>query len=108
MVCVPLVFYLVLYIGGDTMEGARDFGWLGPSNAPASWQSSISLYGFSSLGQVEWWVLPYQLPTLLGMIFVVSFSSCLDIVAIEMDGGRPLNKNHELSTVGASNLIAGR
>lgn len=24
-----------------------------------------------------------------------------------MDGGRPLNKNHELSTVGASNLIAG-
>jgi len=110
MVCVPLVFYGVLYLGGETMDGARDFGWLGPSNVPASWQSSLALYQvwpLSSLGGIEWWVLPYQLPTLLGMIFVVSFSSCLDIVAIEMDGGRPLNKNHELSTVGLSNLIAG-
>lgn len=110
MVCVPLVFYGVLYLGGETMDGARDFGWLGPSNVPASWQSSLALYHvwpLSSLGGIEWWVLPYQLPTLLGMIFVVSFSSCLDIVAIEMDGGRPLNKNHELSTVGLSNLIAG-
>jgi MFS superfamily sulfate permease-like transporter/CRP-like cAMP-binding protein len=110
MVCVPLAFYGVLYLGGETMDGARDFGWLGPSNVPASWQSSLALYQvwpLSSLGGIEWWVLPYQLPTLLGMIFVVSFSSCLDIVAIEMDGGRPLNKNHELSTVGLSNLIAG-
>ena len=110
MVCVPLVFYGVLYLGGETMDGARDFGWLGPSNVPASWHSSLALYQvwpLSSLGGIEWWVLPYQFPTLLGMIFVVSFSSCLDIVAIEMDGGRPLNKNHELSTVGLSNLIAG-
>lgn len=110
MVCVPLVFYGGLYLGGETMDGAREFGWLGASNVPASWQSSLGLYQVwppSSLGGIEWWVLPYQLPTLLGMIFVVSFSSCLDIVAIEMDGGRPLNKNHELSTVGLSNLIAG-
>jgi MFS superfamily sulfate permease-like transporter/CRP-like cAMP-binding protein len=110
MVCVPLVFYGGLYLSGETMDGARDFGWLGASNVPASWQSSLALYQVwppSSLGGIEWWVLPYQLPTLLGMIFVVSFSSCLDIVAIEMDGGRPLNKNHELSTVGLSNLIAG-
>ncbi|TFJ87438.1 hypothetical protein NSK_001769 [Nannochloropsis salina CCMP1776] len=110
MVCVPLVFYGVLFLAGESMEGARDFGWVGPANAPASWQASVALYQVwppDLLGRIEWWVVPYQLPTLLGMIFVVSFSSCLDIVAIEMDGGRPLNKNHELSTVGASNLIAG-
>lgn len=87
-------------------------------------------------------VLWAELPTWLGMVFVVAFSSCLDIVvsnnnyhhhhhrdgqegrglvdgwlagwlalggvqAIEIDGGRALNKNHELSTVGLSNFLAG-
>jgi hypothetical protein len=41
------------------------------------------------------------------MVFVVAFSSCLDIVAIEMDGGRPLNKNKELYTVGACTRALG-
>lgn len=32
---------------------------------------------------------------------------CINAQSTQMDGGRPLNKNHELSTVGASNLVAG-
>ena len=36
-------------------------------------------------------------------VFVVSFSSCLDVAAISMDMGEALDVNHELTTVGLSN-----
>ena len=37
------------------------------------------------------------------MVFVVSFSSCLDVAAISMDMGEALDVNNELMTVGISN-----
>jgi MFS superfamily sulfate permease-like transporter len=37
------------------------------------------------------------------MVFVVSFSSCLDVAAISMDMGEALDTNNELMTVGISN-----
>ena len=41
------------------------------------------------------------------MYVVVAFSSSLDVAAIQMDMGRQLDFNHELVTVGISNLISG-
>ena len=41
------------------------------------------------------------------MVFVVSFSSCLDVAAISMDMGEALDTNNELMTVGISNFISG-
>ena len=41
------------------------------------------------------------------MTFVVAFSSCLDVSAIEMDLGTPLQINTELMVVGLSNVISG-
>lgn len=43
----------------------------------------------------------------LGMVFVVSFSSCLDVAAISMDMGEALDTNSELITIGISNFICG-
>ncbi|CAN0576636.1 unnamed protein product, partial [Laminaria digitata] len=39
------------------------------------------------------------LPKLLAMTVVVAFSSCLDVAAIEMEMGTPLDFNAELQTV---------
>jgi SulP family sulfate permease len=41
------------------------------------------------------------------MICVVSLSSSLDIAAIEIELRRPLDYNHELRTVGLSNIVSG-
>jgi hypothetical protein len=30
MVAIPLLFYIVLFLSGCSMEDARDFGWVGP------------------------------------------------------------------------------
>jgi hypothetical protein len=56
---------------------------------------------------MRWGVLPSLLPTWLGMYFVVSFGSCLDVAAIQLDMGRRLDFNHELQTVGLSNFLSG-
>ena len=64
----------------------------------------FDLFDFS---KVEWSQVPKQFVTWLSMTFVVSFSSCLDVVAIEMDMGSELDINHELSTVGLSNIVSG-
>jgi SulP family sulfate permease len=57
---------------------------------------------------VDWGILPSLIPTWLAMYFVVAFSSSLDVAAIQMElGDRALDFNHELMTVGLSNLISG-
>ncbi|KAJ8566750.1 hypothetical protein ON010_g6373 [Phytophthora cinnamomi] len=56
---------------------------------------------------VHWGQLPKQFGTWLGMVFIVAFGSCLDIAAIELDMGSKLDFNHELKTVGWSNVVSG-
>ena len=56
---------------------------------------------------VDWnQVLP-QFPRFVGMLLVVAFSSSLDVAAIEMELGLPLDYDRELQTVGMSNLLSG-
>jgi len=41
------------------------------------------------------------------MIFVVALSSSLDVAAIELDLGNPLDYNKEINTVGIANMVSG-
>jgi MFS superfamily sulfate permease-like transporter len=59
------------------------------------------------LDKVAWDALPSQTFTVLSMTFVVALSSSLDVAAIELEMGQPLNYNSELIMVGISNLISG-
>ena len=56
---------------------------------------------------VQWDLLLPQLPRFVGMLLVVAFSSSLDVAAIEMEVGLPLDYDRELQTVGLSNLFSG-
>jgi len=49
---------------------------------------------------VDWSQLPKQFFRWIGMFLVVAFSSSLDVAAIEMELGLPLDYNKELTTVG--------
>ncbi|GAB9462757.1 Sulfate permease [Globisporangium polare] len=101
---LPLAFYALLPLFGASMEDARDAGWVSPSSPPANFLQMWDLFDFT---QVYWSQMPKQITTWLGMVFVVSFSSCLDVAAIEMDMGQQLDINHELSSVGWSNVVSG-
>ncbi|KAK1942375.1 putative vacuolar membrane protein [Phytophthora citrophthora] len=101
---MPVLFFLVLAIGGISLEDARDNGWVDPVEKTASITDLFSLFDFSL---VHWEQIPKQVVTWLGMVFIVAISSSLDVVAIEIDMGSKLNINHELKTVGWSNVVSG-
>ncbi|KAG3199770.1 hypothetical protein PC128_g5073 [Phytophthora cactorum] len=104
IVAMPVIFFLVLTVGSISLDEARESGWMEPAEKSASISEIISLYD-SSL--VHWDQIPRQVVTWLGMVLIVAFSSSLDVVAIEIDMGSKLNINHELKTVGWSNIVSG-
>jgi len=104
IVIMPVVFFLVLVAGRISLEEARESGWVDEAEKSATITDVLSLYDASL---VHWGQIPRQVLTWLGMVLIVAFSSSLDVVAIEIDMGSKLNINHELKTVGWSNVVSG-
>lgn len=105
MVVIPGLFYFYVFImRDDGLEGAREKGWIGPEAPPVPVQD---LFALINLSAVQWHLIPDLFLTWIGMVFVVSFASCLDVAAIAMDMGEPLDTNKELKTVGYSNVMSG-
>lgn len=100
-----IVFYVLLLVLGASLQDARDNGWVSP--LPEAPKSLIAIYGYYDLSAVSFKYLTSQLPTWVAMYFVVAFSSSLDVAAVEMALGKPLNHNTELETVGLSNFVSG-
>lgn len=100
MVTIPALFYLIIWQSGSSLDEARDYGWVGPvgPSVPVS-----DLLGLVDFRQVRWDLMVKVWPTWVGMIFVVSFASCLDVAAISIDMGEALDTNRELRTVGICN-----
>lgn len=99
------MFYLGLYLTSSTLQEARENGWiLQNSHPPPIWYKSWQYLKFD---KVEWGVIPKLIPTLASMTMVVALSSSLDVAAIELELGRPLDYDHEIKTVGFSNVVSG-
>ncbi|KAL3913920.1 MAG: hypothetical protein SGILL_006302, partial [Bacillariaceae sp.] len=104
MVLIPALFYIVLYACGSTLEQAREEGWVGETSPSVPISELFHLIDFR---QVRWDLISEIIPTWCGMVFVVSFASCLDVAAISIDMGQPLETNRELATVGICNFMSG-
>jgi len=104
IVGMMLIFYTVLLTTGTSLDDARDGGWLSQAEPAPVWYQT---WAYLKFNRVVWSALPPQIPTLIGMIFVVALSSSLDVAAIELELKKPLNYNHELKTVGISNVVSG-
>jgi len=104
MVLIPSLFYLIVFSAGFSFDDLRSTGWVG-AQAPSVPVSD--LFRLVDFGQVRWDLIADILPTWVGMVFVVSFSSCLDVAAIGIDRGEALDTNKELATVGICNVMSG-
>mmetsp|Transcript_1553 Transcript_1553/g.2962 ORF Transcript_1553/g.2962 Transcript_1553/m.2962 type:complete len:203 (+) Transcript_1553:1866-2474(+) len=103
IVGMMLIFYTVLLTTGTSLDDARDGGWLSQAEPAPVWYQT---WAYLKFNRVVWSALPPQIPTLIGMIFVVALSSSLDVAAIELELKKPLNYNHELKTVGISRILS--
>ena len=99
-------FYAILAFTGTSFKEAKELGWISQSDNPPVW---YHMWDFLSVENVVWYALlqTSQITTWLAMTFVVALSSSLDVAAIELELGRKLDYNHEIKTVGFSNLISG-
>lgn len=104
MIFILTVFFTILVTTGYTIDDARDGGWIAPLTPAAPFYEIYSLF---DLSKVDFGQLPRQGLRVLGMFLVVSFSSSLDVAAIEMELGLPLDYDREMETVGVSNLVSG-
>ena len=104
MVAIPLCFYGIMFFCGYTISDAREGGWVGESSPSVPASDLLRLVDFNN---IRWDLGKELISTWAGMVFVVSFSSCLDVAAISMDMGEALDTNNELMTVGISNFVSG-
>jgi len=104
MVAIPLAFYGLMFFCSYTIEDVREGGWVGVSSPSVPASDLLRLVDFH---KVRWDLSKELISTWAGMVFVVSFSSCLDVAAISMDMGEALDTNNELMTVGISNFVSG-
>lgn len=79
MVMIPATFYAVLYLSGVSLSEARDMGWVGEESPSVQFNDLLHLVDFSL---VHWSLVSKCVGTWVGMVFVVSFASCLDIAAV--------------------------
>jgi SulP family sulfate permease len=101
---IMVIFYLILWVKEMSVEEATEYGWINKAVDSPSWYHT---WDYLQIDKVVWRVLPSQTLTTIAMISVVALSSSLDIAAIEIEMKRPLDYNHELKTVGISNIVSG-
>lgn len=102
--------YLTLWLSAMSLDDARAAGWVGRVSGNDTTGLPWHLYLPSNPGvacRLAARALPAVAPTWVGMVVVVAFSSSLDVAAIEMELGRPLDYDSELRTVGLGNLCSG-
>ena len=86
MVAIPSLFFAIMYACGYTLDDARRNQWVGEETPPASLSALFELFDINLVR----WDLVFStrcITVWMGMVFVVSFSSCLDVAAISMDMG---------------------
>jgi MFS superfamily sulfate permease-like transporter len=90
MVSIPILFYIIVWICGSSIEEVREQGWVGQTSPAVPISDLLHIINFK---QVRWDLILEIIPTWFGMVFVVSFASCLDVAAISIDMGKPLDTN---------------
>jgi SulP family sulfate permease len=108
LLSIPIMYYIVIAIGGYSLEDARaahGYGWMAqPTNETTKFWLVYEHFKFQ---EIHWESIPRLIPSWIAMYFVVAFSSSLDVAAIQMEVRRSLDFNHELMTVGLANVISG-
>eukprot|EP00877_Chromochloris_zofingiensis_P013889 jgi/Chrzof1/8754/Cz03g23090.t1 len=108
---IPAMFHVYLLASGHTLAEAQDNGWVLKPEGKGTQQfwELYKLYNIRDF-KLDGIYLPgliRQVPKMLGLFFVVTFGSCLDVAAIQTDMPVPIDFNRELGTVGLSNIVVG-
>ena len=99
-----LLFYVIIYGGGYTVDDARAQGWLFPkgdaNSTVAFYGSWDALYGGMGAGQVSWGSLAGCLPTWIVMLLIVLLDDMLKLASTEASLAIDFDYNAEMRVGG--------
>ncbi|MFN2343476.1 MAG: SulP family inorganic anion transporter, partial [Desulfonatronovibrio sp.] len=99
-----LIFHLVLYLSGISLEDARDKGLLFESLSSGGLWPVFSL---SELSSVEWKAVFSQLPVFLTIPLITLIGLLLNVGGIELASRKDINMDREILANSFSNVLAG-
>ncbi|KAI9598318.1 sulfate transporter family-domain-containing protein [Syncephalis fuscata] len=103
---IPIIFYVVVAIGGWSLVDLRNIGWLFALPEPA-----VPFYDFWTkfdFRATVWSALPATLPTMLSLTFFGILHVPINVPALGVSTGEDnVDTNRELIAHGVSNLAAG-
>ncbi|KAJ3151683.1 hypothetical protein HDU89_001731 [Geranomyces variabilis] len=105
-VCVPVLFYLVVFIGRFSLEEVRNAGWLIslPEGPPAPFYEFWTYYDFAA---IDWGAIPATIPTQLALTFFGILHVPINVPALAVSTHQDVDLNRELIGHGISNLASG-
>lgn len=103
LISLVVVFHLVLFVTGTSLEDAADAGWVSKQTETVMFWKLWTLYDAPVSIQAIW----KQAAKVMGLTLLVVFGSSIDIIAISHDVPVRLDFNRELETVAMSNIATG-
>lgn len=95
-----ILFHLVVWSQGESLDELRTNGWLlGPFPSGGLWQ-------FPSFSGIDWGAISSQTPTILIAVFLIASDVLLVSVAIEISTYQRLDLDQELKATGLANFAA--
>lgn len=104
VITLLVLFYFILWLKGASVADVTEQGWIRKMDPAPVWYHT---WDYVQFDRVAWSALPSLTLTQFWMTCVCALSSSLDVAAIELELKRPLDYNHELTTVGVSNIVSG-
>ncbi|KAF8337345.1 uncharacterized protein EI90DRAFT_2910517 [Cantharellus anzutake] len=105
-VVLPIVFYIIVAIGGWDVNRLRESGWI--FNTGGSDEPWYRFYSYFDFHETSWKAIWATMPTQLALLFFNILHPPLNVPALGVSLGKDdVDLNLELTGHGVSNLIAG-
>ncbi|KAL0095360.1 sulfate transporter family-domain-containing protein [Phycomyces blakesleeanus] len=105
-IVLPIVFFLVVFLGGFDVNEVRDAGWIFPlveSNLPF-WH----FYTYYDFTEVDWAAVAQTVPAMLALTFFGVLHVPINVPALGVSTNRDgIDVNRELVAHGVSNALSG-
>ncbi|OUM60580.1 hypothetical protein PIROE2DRAFT_63055 [Piromyces sp. E2] len=107
---LPVVFYIIVFIGGFDLNRLREQGWLFNLISDDSSKESVPFYTFWTyfdFKKTQWSVLPYTFGTIFALVFFGILHVPINVPALSVSVNTDVDINKELRIHGYTNLLSG-
>jgi len=105
---LPIIFYIVMFIGGLDMDSLREKGWFFKLNYESDGSSRFyTFWTYFNFKKVQWSVIPSTFGTMFTMILFGILNVSVNVSSLSVSLNMDIDINKELCIHGFSNFLSG-